>query len=183
MKNKVIKNLALISASLALVGTITVTAPTKTVNAVSDRTFSKYSRKFHRVVVTSPIWVFRIYPRYPMYKTKYVKAYLLKPGDRPLVRHRGVDWGWTVGKSYRYCILKDSFSWFEGYEKYKWIDQGLLDGKFKDEHFSYRFTWKQFCKLCSLNVLNNDYYVTRKDWRTKIRPLIKKWKPETEKDY
>lgn len=182
MNKNVIKKLALISASLMLTSTFVAASPSQTVEAVSQKTYTKYSRKFNKVVALKPMQVYKVHPgKYACYN-RYTKAYVLHPGDTAWVRHRGVDWGWTVGKSYRYCILKDNFSWFEGYEKYEWIDKGLLDGSMKDEHFSYKFTWKQFCKLCSLNVLNNDYFVTKKDWRTKIRPLIEKWKPETEKD-
>lgn len=178
MSNKTIKKLALISTSLMLTGTVVATVPSQTVDAVSNKTFSKYSKKFNRVVVTDPIWVYKIYPRYPMYKTKYVKAYKLKPGDTPIVRHRGVDWGWTVGKSYRYCILKDSFSWFDGYSKYKWVDRGLLDGSMKDEHFAYKFTWKQYCQLIKAGIYTTVH--PKKLWNSKIKKMIERWKPETD---
>lgn len=64
MSNKTIKKLALISTSLMLTGTVVATVPSQTVDAVSSKTFSKYSKKFNRVVVTDPIWVYKIYPRY-----------------------------------------------------------------------------------------------------------------------
>ena len=113
-----------------------------------------------------------------MYKAKYVKAYRLKPGDTPLIRYRGVDWGWTIGKSYHYCTFTDKFYWFDTYSKYKWVDQGLLDGSMKDEHFAYKFTWEQYCKLIKDGIYTTNH--PKKLWKTKIKPLIEKWKPETD---
>lgn len=179
MKNKVIKAFAVISMGLALTGTSTVILSTSKVSAVSDKTIAKYARKFHRVVVTEPMQVYKVHRGKYGYLNRYTKAYKLRPGDTAQIQYRGVEWAWTIGKSYKYCTLRGGFSWFDTYSKYKWIDKGLLDGKFKDENFCYRFTWKQYRKLCSLNVLNNDYFITKKDWRTKIKPLIEKWKPTT----
>lgn len=179
MNIKVTKTLTLISAGLMLAGTgAAIILPTQTVNAVSSKTMSKYARKFHKVVVIEPMWVYRVYPRYPMYKAKYIKAYKLKPGDTVSIRYRGVDWGWTIGKSYKYCTLSDGFYWFEPYQKYIWVDQSVLDGADEEERIDYKLSWKQYCTLFKKGISTTNH--PKKLWRTTIKPLIEKWKPETD---
>lgn len=180
MKKNLLK--ALTSASVGIMlfsGFSVATAPV--VHAVTAKTISKYARNYHRVVVTKPTWVYRVKLANPRAYNKYYKAYRLMPGDTALIQYRGVEWGWNVGKSHRYCTLTDSFSWFEPYSKYTWIDKGLLDNTLKDEHLSYRFNWKQYRKLVSLGIMSNSY--TTKTWKNKVQPLIKQWHLKPVKDY
>lgn len=178
MNNKIVKKLALVSASLMLASTASVALPTQTVSAVSSRTMSKYTRKFHRVVVLKPIQVYRVHRGKYGYLNRYTKAYKLRPGDSTLIRYRGVEWVWTIGKSYKYCTLKGNFSWFDTYSKYTWISNAVLTNTTKNTRF-YRFTWSQFRTLVRKGVLSDNY--SKKKWRKTVRPLIKKWKPVTEK--
>lgn len=161
-------------------------------NNVSAKSWYWWAKKPRTIVLTRPRYIYEIQGTTPRYKNYMIRKKLLKAGTTMKIQHvASYDWvitkpGYANGYfkvNKKFWIIPESKNiWKDRYEKYKWIDKGLLDGQFKDEHFSYKFTWKQFRKLCSLNVLNNNYFVTKKDWRTKIRPLIDKWKPETEKD-
>ena len=61
MKKTLLKKLALISVGLMLTGTAgSIAAPT--VNAVSQKTYTKYSRKFNKVVALKPMQVYKVPP-------------------------------------------------------------------------------------------------------------------------
>lgn len=62
MNKNVIKKLALISASLILTSTFVAASPSQTVEAVSQKTYTKYSRKFNKVVALRPMQVYKVHP-------------------------------------------------------------------------------------------------------------------------
>lgn len=97
-----------------------------------------------------------------------------------LIKKPGYAYGYFKRNGKFWAIPEVNYSWKERYEKYKWVDKGLLDGSMKDEHFDYKFTWKQYCKLIKTGIYTTVH--PKRLWNTKIKYMIDKWKPETEKD-
>lgn len=113
MKKKV---LAFFAAVLMLVSGLGVFAnnnvvPTNHVQAAGQ----KYGMRFYKVRITKKTLVYKVHPGKYEYMNKYTKAYYLRPGKTATIRARGNVWGWTIGKSYKYCSMRDSrdYSWFK----------------------------------------------------------------------
>ncbi|MFR4967955.1 MAG: hypothetical protein ACLUDD_05045 [Lactobacillus kalixensis] len=179
---KLIKFVSAISAGVALsccISSLTIAKP-QTVNAVSDATYTKYSKKFHKVIVTKKTAVYRIVRGKYGYLNRYVKAYTLMPGDVTTVRHRGIEWGWTVGKSYKYCTLKDSFSWFDEYLDTYYFDTNIFDNKMSESHKAYKLNNSQYRQL--LKAGYNDYYISPKKLKYMKYLITKVWKIKPVKD-
>lgn len=85
MKKTLLKKLALISVGMILTGSVgSITAPT--VNAVSQKTYTKYSRKFNKVVALRPMQVYKVHPGNTLVITD-----ILKPMFYTLVIPHGLD--------------------------------------------------------------------------------------------
>lgn len=151
---------ALATVSLLGAGTVSTLSHPQTVEASSNKIklFSKYAKDFHRVVITERTQVYKVHRGKDEAHNRYTKAYVLKPGDTATIRDRGIAWGWTIGKSYNYCSMRDSFSfnWFDTYSKKVYIDKGLFTGSSKRVGKAYTFTWKQYCHLCKLGIWSKD---------------------------
>lgn len=181
MKSK--KALNILVASIALVGFTNEIFQPQTVEArphYNEKAYLKYSKNFHKVVVLKSTQVYKVHRGYDEAHNKYTKAYVLKPGDITTIRDRGIAWGWTIGKKYGYCSMRDpySFSWFDTYQKHYYIDTGLFHGAKKRAGKSYEFTWRQYCKLVKMGMwdLMNQPYGSA---HNKIIKQIKQWNIKT----
>lgn len=187
------KLLIAITVSVAFVGNFTPVSPSFTFNRIvfatskaKEKLYNKYSSKFHKVVINDePIQVYRVH-RHANSLPTFTKAYKLYPGDTTYIRDRGVTWGWTIGKSYNYCSIKDcyNFDWFEPYSKYTYLDKSYFDTNFPERKIVYKLTWNQICKMYKLRwnyQLNNDNKAEDKKWTKVHMNFIKKIKPPTYK--
>lgn len=184
MKNKFLK---VIFALLLLLTATSMYLKTNTVEA--SHSWYWWAKKPRTIVLTRPRYIYEIQGTIPRYKNHMVTKKLMPAGTTMKIQH-AADYDWIITKSgYAnsrkspygkfWIITNGKYRWKMSYTKQLLVDKGLLDGSFSDRHFSYKFNWKQLCKLASLNVFNDDYFVTKKDWKNKIEPLIDKWKPAT----
>lgn len=113
----------------------------------------KYTKKFYRVVITDETQVYKVHRGYDEAHNRYTKAYKLEPGDEATIQDRGIAWGWTIGKKYNYCSMRDSnsFSWFEPYAKYHYIDSSFFLNQNKETGNIVRLTWPQYKKMWRLS--------------------------------
>lgn len=142
-----------------------------------QKLFSKYAKKFHKVIVLQKTQVYKVHPGPYEAANNYTKAYTLKPGDVTYIRDRGVSWSWTVGKSYRYCIFsRDSFNfdWFIDYDKEIWIPVGYFSKTPKETKKCYHFTGKQEAKLAKYG------FFTHESAPKKVIRYVKSIHPKTE---
>ena len=74
----------------------------------------KYIKKFYKVRITKKTTYYKVIRGRDEAHNKYKKMGYLKPGQIVYIRGRGVVWGWTIGKKYKYCSFRSSFnySWF-----------------------------------------------------------------------
>lgn len=176
------KALITITASIALIDICPAIINSQKVEAktqYNDKAFSKYARKFHRVLITKRTQVYKVHRGYDEAHNRYTKAYVLKPGDFATIRDRGIAWGWTIGKSYNYCSMRDPFyfDWFDTYTKHTYIDTGLFHGAKKRTEKSYDFSWSQYCKLVKMGLWDLPTHPNR---NKKINQQIKKWNLQAE---
>lgn len=108
MKKKII---ATALAAMALAGPIGM-ATTST--PVSARHSTSYYYKFRKVRITKRTPYYRVIRGKYGYQNRYKKVGYLKPGKKVYIQARGVEWDWTIGKSYKYCTFRDTndHSWF-----------------------------------------------------------------------
>ncbi|WP_297952575.1 hypothetical protein [uncultured Lactobacillus sp.] len=142
----------------------------------TQKAYTKYANKFHKVVILKNTQVYKVHRGKDEAHNIYIKAYMLHPGDVATIRDRGVAWGWTIGKKYNYCSMRDpfSFSWFDTYQRHYYIDYGLFHGAKKRVNKSYTFTWNQYCKLVKMgmwDLMYHPYGATH----NKIMKQIKQW--------
>lgn len=118
----------------------------------SDKEFLKYAKKFHKVVIIDRTQVYKVHRGYDEVHNRYTKAYVLNPGDVATIRDRGIAWGWTIGKKYNYCSMRDpyNFKWFDTYSKHKYIDVSAFKHVKHGTQY-YQFTWPQYVRLCKMN--------------------------------
>lgn len=103
---------------LALASVVTETVSMTNNQVVEARIRHKkhsftYYIRWRRVRVTRMTQVYRVIRGKYGYQNRYRKAYKLRPGKKINIQYRGVEWIWTVGHSYKYCVMKDSTNWFK----------------------------------------------------------------------
>ena len=69
----------------------------------------KYIKKFYKVRITKKTTYYKVIRGRDEAHNKYKKMGYLKPGQIVYIRGRGVVWGWTIGKKYKYCSFRSSF--------------------------------------------------------------------------
>lgn len=146
--------------------------------------------KPRRVVVTNKVKAYQYFSAAPLYQAKKIKTVTLQPGQSIKIRQvldfgtllTGGGFKYTATKRYsRFWVVPNYKDWwFDTYSKYEWLDKGLLTNSTKEAHIIYRFNWKQYKQLMKLGVLSYDY--TKKDWLTKVKPLVNSWHVKTERD-
>lgn len=150
------KTLITLTASLTLASTCPAIINSQRVEAktqYNEKEFLKYAKRFHKVVIIDRTQVYKVHRGYDEAHNRYTKAYVLKPGDVANIRARGIAWGWTIGKKYNYCSLRDAykFGWFDTYSKHKYIDVSAFKHvKYGTQY--YEFTWPQYVRLCKMNL-------------------------------
>lgn len=103
-------------ASIALFGCIGTSVNYNMSNNVQATKMPslRYVKHFYKVRITKKTAYYKVIRGKDEAHNKYKKMGYLKPGQIVYVRARGVVWGWTIGKRYKYCSFRDEFdySWF-----------------------------------------------------------------------
>ena len=135
---------------------------------------------FHKVLVIEPTYVGKIHWKYPIYKSTVGSKRKIPAGKIVKILRTGTNFGWYMkipGHKGDYTIARkyNDSSWYDLPQKHVYMDYGLFNGAKKRVNKSYKFTWKQYCKLVKMGMytlMNHPYGATH----NKIMKQIKKWK-------
>lgn len=186
MKKSLFKKLMFVLMFFASIGCLSFSNQKVNAAVHSDIWWSKP----HRVVVINKVKAYQIFSAAPLYQPKRLRKVTLQPGQSIKIRHvldfgtlvTGSGFKFTENKRYSRFWAVNNYKdwWYMPYAKIQWVDKGLLMNSYKEEHVIYRFNWNQMKVLASLGAFGYDN--TKRNWQTRIKPLVDSWHVKIEKD-